>query len=58
MDSQSGGGLSSLVKLIERVTVQVVNFITHIIDILDFTSHIEIMQFPCACVSTGNGHHH
>ena len=50
--------MRGFVKLIKRITVQVINFITHVIDILDFSRHIVVMQLPCACTGTGNRHHH
>ena len=50
--------MRGFVKLIERITVQVIHFVTHVIDILDFSRHIIVMQFPCACTGTGNRHHH
>ena len=58
MDTQCGGGLCSFVELIKRVTIQIVNFVTDIKDILDFSGYIVIMEFPCTSIGTGDSHYH
>ena len=49
---------SSLIKLEQPATIQVVNFVARVIDILDFRCYIIVVYLPSARTGSGHSHHH